>query len=77
MADALRPGGAWYMSFKLGEGERLSGGRLFVDHTEASLRLALAPLPLWPAEVWLSGDVRSGRQREQWVNAIATRQYGG
>jgi hypothetical protein len=65
------------MSFKLGEGERLSGGRLFIDHTEASLRLALAPLPLGAAEVWLSEDVRRGRRRERWVNAIATRQDGG
>ena len=44
LASAIRPGGAWYMSFKLGEGERLVGGRLFVDHAEASLRLALEPL---------------------------------
>lgn len=77
LADALRPGGAWYMSFKVGGGERMAEGRLFVDHTEASLRLALAPLPLGAAEVWLSEDIRPGRRIERWVNAIATRQDGG
>lgn len=30
LADALRPGGAWYMSFKLGGGERVVAGRLLL-----------------------------------------------
>jgi hypothetical protein len=34
------------MSFKLGEGERLAEGRLFVDHTEATLRRAMSGLLL-------------------------------
>ncbi len=73
LADALRPGGAWYMSFKLGTGERRAGGRMFVDHTEASLRAALEALPVEVVEVWTSGDVRPGRERERWLNAVATR----
>jgi hypothetical protein len=42
LAAALRIGGAWYMSFKLGHGERVAGGRRFTDRTEDTLRSALA-----------------------------------
>jgi len=35
LCAALKPAGAWYMSFKFGQGERVSVGRLFIDHTDA------------------------------------------
>ncbi len=73
LADALRRGGAWYLSFKLGAGERRVGARLFVDHTEASLRAALEALPVEVVAAWTSGDVRPGRERERWLNAVAVR----
>jgi hypothetical protein len=52
LAGALRPGGGWYMSFKLGQGERLAEGRLFVDHTEMTLRSALCGLPVEFVDAW-------------------------
>ncbi len=71
---ALRPRGIWYMSFKTGAGEHHRGGRLFVDHTEASLRALLDPLEdLEVIEVWSSEDVRVGESRPPWVNCIARR----
>ena len=70
LVDALRPGGAWYMSFKLGEGERLAEGRLFVDQTEATLHSALSRLPVGFVEYWQSTDLRPGRQAEHWLNAV-------
>lgn len=73
LAAALRPGGAWYMSFKLGEGERLERGRLFVDHTQETLCDALADLPIEIAETWASVDIRVGRETEHWLNAVAVR----
>jgi SAM-dependent methyltransferase len=72
LAGALRPSGAFYMSFKLGDGERISGGRLFLDFTPESLRRSLQTVPLALVETWLSDDVRPKRQGERWVNAIAT-----
>lgn len=45
LLTALRLGGVWYLSFKHGEGEHWRQGRLFVDHTEATLRAALSPPP--------------------------------
>jgi SAM-dependent methyltransferase len=70
LAGALRAGGAWYMSFKLGKGERLAGGRLFVDHTEATLRSALSGLPVEIVGDWISTDLRPGRQAERWLNMV-------
>ncbi len=61
------------MSFKLGEGERIAQGRLFVDHTEETLRRALKNVPVRVVEEWLSRDVRPGRENEAWLNAIAIR----
>ena len=70
LANALRPGGAWYMSFKFGVGERLSRGRYFTDHTEETLRAALPTSRICLAEVWISTDYRSNRAGERWLNAI-------
>jgi hypothetical protein len=61
------------MSFKLGEGERLAEGRLFVDHTEATLRSALSRLPVSFVESWQSTDLRPARQAERWLNAVVVR----
>ncbi len=73
LADALRPGGTWYMSFKLGGGERVAEGRLLVDHTEATLMRALAGLAVDVVEHWVSTGVQPGRSAELWVNAVAVR----
>ena len=35
--DALKVGGAWYISFKYGSGERKQGGRYFTDLDEIGL----------------------------------------
>jgi superfamily II DNA or RNA helicase/HKD family nuclease len=70
---ALRPGGTFYMSFKLGSGERFHNGRHFTDVTQVQLRSWLADLPdLGDIECWLSSDQRPGRA-EQWLNAIVLR----
>lgn len=70
---ALKPGGTFYLSFKLGDGERVQNGRHFTDATEARLRDWLAALPdLLGVECWLSTDQRPGRA-EQWLNAIILR----
>jgi SAM-dependent methyltransferase len=74
LASSLRPRGAFYMSFKFGEGERVNDGRLFVDHTEGSLRRAVQRIPLALVETWLSDDVRPERQGEVWLNTIAVAQ---
>ena len=73
LANALRPSGVCYLSFKLGIGERIVDGRCFTDHTEASLCTAMRGTGLKLLETWTTGDVRIDRSGLQWLNAIAMR----
>lgn len=70
LAQALTPGGAWYLSFKYGATERFTD-RHFTDMTEALLDQAVARTGLALAEMWTSVDVRPGRTQERWIGAIA------
>lgn len=70
LVTALRPGGAWYLSFKYGEGERYSRGRRFTDQTERTLREALNGLAVEVVDSWVAGDIRAGRSDEPWLNAV-------
>jgi SAM-dependent methyltransferase len=68
---ALRPGGTWYISFKLGEAEEVREGRWFTDLTEASLRALLDRHHLLEVlQVWRTQD----RRELTWVNALVRRQ---
>ena len=71
LAEALRPNGTVYMSFKLGEGEGFSDDRFFVNHTPESLAHSLRSTPLALVCSWVSNDVRPTRRGERWLNAIA------
>jgi SAM-dependent methyltransferase len=71
LAKAMRPGGSCYMSFKLGEKTRIDHGRLFVDHTEKTLRHIVTQVPMSLVETWITLDVRANRRGERWLNAIA------
>ncbi|WP_093390743.1 DUF3427 domain-containing protein [Rugamonas rubra] len=71
---ALKPGGAFYVSFKLGAGERVQDGRHFTDADEAQLSEWFADLPdVHKVEYWITADRRPGRS-EQWINAIVFRE---
>ena len=70
---ALKAGGTFYLSFKLGDGEHTHDGRHFTDSTETRLRVWLADLPdLDAVECWTSADQRPGRN-EIWLNALVRR----
>jgi hypothetical protein len=73
LARALRPGGAWFMSFKYGEGERFATERHFTDMTEASIIDAIGAAGLTAVDIWVSNDARPDRAGERWTNAIAKR----
>jgi SAM-dependent methyltransferase len=71
LTRALRPGGIWYMSFKLGDREEVRDGRLFNDYTEARLRQLVEKQPLLTLlRVWLTEDARPERARHKWLNAL-------
>ncbi len=71
---ALRPGGSFYLSFKLGSGERFQDGRHFTDVDETTLRNWLIALSDQVSiEIWQSKDARTEKSG-QWVNAIVTKE---
>lgn len=71
MANALKSNGVIYASFKYGffEGER--NGRYFTDFTEESFVKFIEGMKrLTIQKIWATGDVRSERGKEQWLNII-------
>lgn len=73
-ARALRPGGTFYLSFKLGAHDGMRGGRWFTDLDEPALRALIAEVPgLRVDRVDVTGDARPGRFGEKWLNAWCVR----
>ena len=71
MARALRPHGIVYTSFKHGTFEGMRNGRHFTDFTEPTFRSFLGGISQLSIEdLWISGDVRPGRESKQWLNSI-------
>ena len=66
-----------YVSFKRGSGERLSGQRFFSDYTEDELKALFPSSGGWQIlTVFTTGDVREGREGEQWVNGVVRKVDG-
>jgi len=67
---SLKPGGTFYLSFKLGDGERVQEGRHFTDANEQQLQSWFADfIDFDKLETWITSDVRPGRS-EKWLNAL-------
>jgi SAM-dependent methyltransferase len=72
--DALKPGGIWYLSYKLGQGQREEGGRVFTDHTPESLKELPGQFDgIRVLDLWATQD-RMGRGKE-WANGLVRRSY--
>ena len=70
LADALKPGGVWYVSFKYGNGERVQGERRFTDLNEMELRRLLNRMSeIDIFSLWITKDNRPDRD-EIWFNGI-------
>ncbi|MCK7628767.1 class I SAM-dependent methyltransferase [Shewanella sp. JNE10-2] len=70
LANSLKQGGVWYLSFKYGDSERIKDGRKFTDLNEQSLLSMLSELVgLEIHETWVTVDKRLDRD-EKWLNAI-------
>lgn len=68
---ALKNGGYFYTSFKYGSFEGEVNGRYFTYLDEDAFAELLAAVPeLKAIEQWVSGDVRTGRGAEMWLNVI-------
>jgi SAM-dependent methyltransferase len=73
---ALKPNGILYCSFKYGgDHSRIKGDRLFNDQTEDSFKKLLKQIPeLQSQELWVTNDIRPGREEEQWLNCLISAQ---
>jgi len=70
LADALKPGGVWYVSFKYGDGEREVDGRRFTDMDEVKLHVLMQDVAgIKITELRLTRDNRPGRD-EIWLNSV-------
>jgi len=76
LKTALRDGGVLYCSFKYGtfSGER--NGRYFNDMDEAKFATTLQGCGMNAIEMWVTDDLRAGREGERWLNAIVKGSYG-
>ncbi|WP_082551810.1 DUF3427 domain-containing protein [Massilia sp. Root351] len=70
---SLKPGGTFYLSFKLGMADRVHDGRHFTDANEGQLREWFSTLSdVRGTEYWVTTDQRPGRT-EQWINSLVFR----
>jgi len=70
LADALKAGGVWYVSFKYGDGEREVDGRRFTDMDEGRLRALLSTVAVIDViSIWTTQDKRPLRD-EVWINGV-------
>lgn len=71
MGKALVPHGIAYTSFKYGNGEGVRNGRFFTDMTEQKITGLLNETDIFKIEeIWITSDVRPGREVEKWLNLI-------
>lgn len=71
MLKALKNNGYIYTSFKYGFFEGFRNDRYFTDFNEEKLAKLQQELPLFIVnEIWISTDVRPGREDEKWMNLI-------
>lgn len=74
MYNALKSDGTIYASFKYGDFEGERSGRYFSDFTEESFgKLVKGIHGLVIEKMWITGDVRDGREEEKWLNIILRR----
>ena len=72
--EALKPQGILYASFKYGDFEGLRNGRYFTDFTEESLKAFWSQATSMQVfDLWITHDVRPGREEERWINLLARR----
>ena len=71
MEKALHNNGIIYTSFKYGDFSGMRNGRYFTDFTEDSFKMFVVEIDRFVIEkLWLTYDVRPGRQNEIWLNTI-------
>ena len=72
--NALKIGGALYLSYKYGETQRTCDGRLFSDYTEESARKLIWQVGGFSIrESWVTEDVRP-EKIQKWINLVCIKE---
>ncbi len=73
-AQALKPGGVFYLSFKLGAHNGMRNGRWFTDLDVPVFQALIEKVPaLEINRMEITPDARPGRESEKWLNAWCVR----
>ena len=71
MIVAVKTSGYIYTSFKYGDFEGERNSRYFTDFTEATFGQFVSDVPaICIKDMWITSDVRPGRENEKWLNVI-------
>ena len=70
LSHFLKDDGIFYCSFKMGSGEVRREGRHFTNLDEQGLETVLKTTDLRINKIWMTSDLRPGREQENWLNAI-------
>lgn len=71
MLIATKDNGVIYTSFKYSNFEGMRNGRYFTDFTLEAFQEFIKKIPeIVIEEHWMTGDVRSGRGEEKWLNLL-------
>lgn len=74
LAQALKPGGILYTSFKYGTYEGIRNARYFTDMTREKFQAMIDGIEtLTIKEMWITSDIRKGRETEKWLNIILSK----
>ncbi len=74
---ALKSGGILYLSFKYGTKEYMKDGRKFSDYNEQEMENIFNTISSAKIEkIFLTGDVRLGRENERWINVLVEKMEG-
>lgn len=66
--------GVFFKSFKFGENDNAKNGRAFYCHTPASLKKLIEDVGGYDIlELYVTEDVRKGRENEKWCSAVIKR----
>ncbi len=71
LSRALKVNGIFYLSFKYGDKEVFRNGRHFSNFNEKTFTDFISDFPEFTiTKMWKTGDLREGREDEQWLNVI-------
>jgi cyclopropane fatty-acyl-phospholipid synthase-like methyltransferase len=74
ISSLMTDNGAFYCSFKYGQFQGDRNGRYFTDLKENDMKVLVKDSGLTIQELWITRDVRKGREDEKWLNCLLAKE---